>query len=69
MHEEEYKHGIALQEVEAKLRKKKKASQRVSKPREMTREIFSHEGAPIQVANEDELQQRMQTIIAGRASQ
>ena len=39
------------------------------KQREITHEIFTHEEALVQVADEEELQESMRTIIANRSSQ
>lgn len=42
-----YKRVISLQEVEAKIGRKKEASQRVSNPREMTHQNFVQVEAPM----------------------
>lgn len=69
LHEEEYKRSITLQEVEAKLGRKQKDSQRVNKPRDMMHENFAQEEVPMQIAGEEELQESTWTITTSIASQ
>ena len=47
LEEEVYKRAISLQEVESKIGRKRKASQRVNKPREIAHEDFLHGKYPL----------------------
>lgn len=62
-----YKRTTSLQEVEARIGRKWKVSQRASKPREMVQEYFAQEKVPMQVQNEQQASAPSDNV--GRSSQ